>query len=195
MRSVYSVTRLSSLVWLMGALATSCGQRANPAYVGPIVLDAGGGVDLAPGDDGASRGCSPPLLMCGTDCLDLQSSPTHCGACDIACSSDKICSQGSCVCAADQVLCGMTCVDTLKDKANCGACGIKCADTWVCSQGICAPNCSDTLANCSGSCVDLQSDRANCGTCGFVCSSAMECASGACSCTDGLTNCGGQCLN
>ncbi|KAF4221917.1 hypothetical protein CNMCM8980_006197 [Aspergillus fumigatiaffinis] len=76
-------------------------------------------------------GFCPPLLTCCDDlCVDLQTNPENCGACNNACPPEKgICSDGACdsLCMPPQIGCGFACVDASSDPENCGGCGI--ADT------------------------------------------------------------------
>ncbi len=57
---------------------------------------AGGGGDDA-GVDGSS--CPGSLASCGSDCVDLQSDPAHCGGCGNTCGEGESCCQGACLAA------------------------------------------------------------------------------------------------
>jgi hypothetical protein len=119
---------------------------------------------------------------CGGDvCIDLQTDPTHCGACDAACPPGVGCEAGECVCPQGQEACGDSCVNLLGDVSNCGSCGNTCADGKVCYLGVCADTCA-ALENCSGSCVDISSDPLNCGGCGIACEAGAVCEAGGCDC-------------
>jgi len=42
-------------------------------------------------------GCSPGLVECGHSCVDLESHPLHCNACNRACDGDQVCIEGDCL--------------------------------------------------------------------------------------------------
>ena len=76
-------------------------------------------------EDGIPRGGCPQF--------DLTSDPTHCGACDKACTSTEVCSQGVCKaqcdapltrCAADGG--SASCSDLTVDPKHCGSCSGAC---------------------------------------------------------------------
>ncbi len=87
--------------------------------------------------------CNAPDVACSTNvCVDLQSSLSHCGACDNACSTGQSCSDGVCVCPAGSKACpprggapdaGVdVCVNLSTDPLNCGACGVVCPSGQNC---------------------------------------------------------------
>ena len=41
--------------------------------------------------------CSAGLTQCGQSCVDLQSHPLHCNACDRTCDADQVCIDGECL--------------------------------------------------------------------------------------------------
>ena len=119
---------------------------------------------------------------CGGDvCIDLQTDPAHCGACDASCPTGISCEQGVCVCPEGQSACGDACVNLLGDFDHCGSCGNVCANEKVCYMGVCADSCAG-LDACDGGCVDLQTDPLNCGACGNVCEAGLTCETGGCDC-------------
>ncbi|KAH1322847.1 hypothetical protein KXV81_007833 [Aspergillus fumigatus] len=74
--------------------------------------------------------CPPLLTCCDNLCVDLQSNPDNCGACNNACPPENgICSDGACesLCMLPEIGCGFDCVDASSDPENCGGCDI--ADT------------------------------------------------------------------
>jgi hypothetical protein len=40
--------------------------------------------------------CTPPLSPCGSQCVDLSSDPTNCGACSATCTKAQSCVNGAC---------------------------------------------------------------------------------------------------
>jgi hypothetical protein len=46
-----------------------------------------------------------------------------------------------------------------------------------------------------GTCTDTNTDEANCGNCGDPCRGDQYCNAGVCSCTTGMVDCGGACIN
>ena len=98
---------------------------------------------VTPPDGGPSTSCAPGKMTCGTECVDLQTSPDHCGSCDLPCSGTTSCVRGTCgstsSCGAGRTACDSKCVDLLTDAANCGACGHTCgADAGAaCKSGAC----------------------------------------------------------
>jgi hypothetical protein len=125
---------------------------------------------------------------CGGDaCVDLETDPQHCGACDNVCPVGVPCNAGSCVCPEGQEICTGACVDTQSDPQNCGRCGSPCAPDEVCWMGVCADTCAG-LTDCEGACVDTQNDPENCGTCGNTCDGGNDCVLGGCDCAgDGIS--------
>lgn len=45
----------------------------------------------------AGPACTPPLVACAGDCVDLDVDPQHCGACDTPCADGQLCSDGQCL--------------------------------------------------------------------------------------------------
>lgn len=145
---------------------------------------------LAPFDAGE---CAPEQTRCLGRCVDLSSSPIHCGACANVCSaganSVAVCAAGRCaqVCADGFANCDGDAsngceVDTRTSVDHCGACGRACAApmgaTAMCAAGVCS-SCPMGTTACGSRCVDLQTDSAHCGTCGNGCGT-LACTSGVC---------------
>ena len=40
--------------------------------------------------------CDPGFTLCGQDCVDTDTSTTHCGGCDQPCAPGELCAAGSC---------------------------------------------------------------------------------------------------
>jgi hypothetical protein len=76
-------------------------------------------------------------LTCDGQCVDGQTNPAHCGACENACAPGSTCVAGACSCGAGQTRCGGVCVDTKVDVANCGQCGAVCAASSAQSAARC----------------------------------------------------------
>jgi hypothetical protein len=112
--------------------------------------------------------------VCGTQCIDLITSTSNCGACGHVCpagpaNSYPTCTSSTCgfECSSPYTKCGTYCVDTASDNGNCGGCGILCSATQTCSSGVCvAYNPCGNLKDCCG---DGSICRSSCspGICGF----------------------------
>jgi len=119
---------------------------------------------------------------CGTQtCIDLESSPQHCGACDAPCPAGVACIAGECACPAGTAACGDACVDTDSDPAHCGGCDQPCEDGLFCLGAGCASDCGG-LTECAGACVDLATNPLHCGDCNAPCGDAQVCQAGSCGC-------------
>ena len=103
--------------------------------------DAGGGEDSGGGIDSGVEmlNCRPTEDICGESCVNTQTDPANCGACETACGMGQVCSLGSCGDDCDMGLenCDGACADTDRDPANCGGCGTTCSDTQACLGGTC----------------------------------------------------------
>ena len=128
--------------------------------------------------------CPSGTCLCDLACVDIQTDPANCGACNNKCTGGKTCQSGVCTCPTtlpDD--CNGVCVDTQNDPMNCGACGIACTGSAcpppLCKYGMCT-TCGPGMCDCNGTCVDLQTDHNNCGTCGNVCTVYEVCSSGEC---------------
>jgi hypothetical protein len=134
---------------------------------------------------------------CGGEiCIDRDSDPLHCGACDNACPDHTTCTGGSCVCAGGLSFCGGACVETSSDVSHCGGCDMACMGGLVCSLGACKDSCDAELVACSGSCVDTAASPLHCGGCDAPCGATEVCSNGTCQCPGGAdtktdpNNCG-----
>lgn len=118
---------------------------------------------------------------------------THCGGCNMACSTNNItaaCSGGQCTgtCAAGFDNCGADkrangcAINKTNDKNNCGACGNICENkanvaTATCASSACVVStCDGDYKDCNttgsdGCEIDSATNADNCGACGTVCSS------------------------
>jgi hypothetical protein len=144
---------------------------------------------------------------------DLNSNPSHCGACGRACASPNAtpsCSAGVCgytICNAGFGDCDGNrangCeTNTQTSPLHCGACGRACAPsnaTPACTMGVCGySTCTAGFADCNmnpadGCETNTQTTGAHCGACGRACPPGQVCS---CTlvCGPGFTNCGGACV-
>lgn len=88
--------------------------------------------------------CASGLDECSAECVDLETSPIHCGACDTSCEEWEECSDGGCVasCFEFEQRCAGQCTDTRNDPAHCGTCATVCNDsdpdtTDLCVESAC----------------------------------------------------------
>ncbi len=107
-------------------------------------------------------------------CTDLDTSPSDCGGCGIACdprTADR-CDGGHCVCGGERSPCAGTpesicctagadvgCVDVTSDPLHCGGCNHVCPAGQRCEAGsctigaaTCSPNCQLNEVCCNGTC-------------------------------------------
>jgi hypothetical protein len=189
-------------LWLgawLGACAVGADDAATP--------DAR---DVPPAEDATAEAtdaeCPPGYARCGAACVDLNSNPGHCGACDRACPPEDVCNEGRCSsgCAGGLTDCSGACVDLQTDEAHCGGCGLPCGPTEGCVGGgcVCVPDCwarecgSDGCGGSCGTCPGGAGCRAD-GTCECLPScSGRECGSDGCggTCPPGCSGgwiCGG----
>jgi hypothetical protein len=78
-------------------------------------------------------------LLCDGFCVDITTSPLHCGRCNNSCPATFSCIGGSCACSPPSASCGGRCVNLNNDRFNCGACGTTCRSTQICRFGRCVP--------------------------------------------------------
>ncbi|MBL8684829.1 MAG: hypothetical protein JNK05_36975 [Myxococcales bacterium] len=160
---------------------------SNPPDV--LLDDAGTDALDAPNDvidepaDGGCR-CAANERCCGASCIDVQSSPAHCGACDNACPGTT-CSGGSCTatCRLGFGDCDGNatngCESNLASSVqHCGRCGNECAfnnasatcEMGVCRIGPCDPGFADCDGNPANGCeTNTNTSLAHCGACGMPC--------------------------
>ena len=161
--------------------------------------------------DDAPIACTPPLLACGEECVNIDENPDHCGDCFYECEVSEICFRGICKCPNGQMKCKGHCIDVMNDSTNCGGCGLEnetpqegfvCGSAsnpcpkLVCDNGACARKiCNSGFELCceeegyGGECVDLNNDNNNCGKCDKMCSAPKSCKLGNCECPDNLAEC------
>ncbi|ADO75149.1 MXAN_6577-like cysteine-rich protein [Stigmatella aurantiaca] len=125
--------------------------------------------------------CGDGLSLCGSECVDLTSEASHCGACGVTCGSAGVCAASACQCGPGATPCGGQCVLTASDAEHCGGCGVACAEGQVCEAGQCQAACSlATSTRCGNGCVDLQTDPYHCGSCDTSCGGVKSCRAGVC---------------
>jgi len=156
-------------------LAAIAGWATVASWLGACVHDE---ATLAP----TPVDCPAGLTDCGGACVNTDLDPYHCGDCGTACSSDELCSVGTCSteCLGGTTKCGGTCVDANLDPHNCGGCGTECSTNELCSNGSCNTDCLGGTTECGGACVDTQIDPQNCGACGQACGPGEICLGSAC---------------
>ena len=156
----------------------------------------------------AVPGCEnqPGTKLCGSQCVDTEKDPGHCGSCSIQCSAGQNCVNGQCIspggtaCNTGETLCSGQCTSLQTNPASCGACGHSCLSGQNCVNGQCtaaAQLCGNGLTTCNGQCVNIQTDVKNCGTCGYEClinimgyDTGYICQNGQCGCPQGEIDCG-----
>ncbi len=109
----------------------------------------------APGQNCINNACVCPAAttLCANACVDVATTPAHCGACGNACGAGKLCQAGACVCPPGQVDCAGQCVDPQLSPQHCGMCGNACDADEACMAGRCrAPAGAD---GCTGEPTDL----------------------------------------
>jgi hypothetical protein len=161
--------------------AGSAGQPAGGEGGGVVVAGAGGaptggvgGWAGAPGGEAGTAGTAGAAAAggsctdCGTECVDLNTSTDHCGACDRPCNTLRVetlsCTDGVCdsTCEAGTANCSRPaapaadngCETSVSTSViNCGECGRVCdstnIDTIRCRGGLCDGTCVAGWANCN----------------------------------------------
>jgi hypothetical protein len=152
-------------------------------------------------------------------CVNVQTDPNHCGACNMRCTAptggSTTCEGGMCrpsCTGSTQIVCGGACVDAQSSTAHCGRCDNACPTpangTAACTNGTCGVGtCNPGFANCDGNAANgcetnLNDTVAHCGRCGNACPTPANgtavCTSGTCgvgTCNPGFANCDGNAAN
>ncbi len=141
--------------------------------------------------------CGVGNTCCGNQCVDVNASESHCGACGNACGAGGACCLGRCATPEN-------------DPMNCGRCGAACNaanGTATCAASACTVgSCNAGFGDCDRSAAngcesELAADPANCGGCGRACprgvNAATRCTAGACvvECEAGFGDCDGDATN
>lgn len=177
---------LSGSVAEGGAPDTPADATPDGRGLGPVGMELEAGATEAGMDASTDSGvCNADagLTVCGTRCVNLQTSLTDCGSCGHPCTNGT-CSAGICTCSGNLINCGDGCVDLMTSAAHCGSCAGNCTG-GTCSGGVCS---CGSLVNCGDGCFDLNTSSRHCGTCAKSCT-AGTCSGGACSCPAGGTIC------
>ena len=168
---------------LGGACTDSEVESAD--YKGKNCLDIPTATLCAQGD--CANSCPGTQEPCGNVCVDKQTSPQHCGACDNACPNGFACVNGECSqdCATGTELCTDRCLNF--------------SDLHLSSCESCADGYCDIDSNFLNGCESyiLGSDPKNCGACGNICPSGQACVDGVCqtSCPGSQKVCNGNCVD
>ncbi len=129
----------------LGLFAAGCSStEADPNGSGGAA--ASGGAAMGTGSTGPGTGGGP--IGTGGDGGVI--------ACEPACASGQLCSQGTCTdsCSAPLSQCGTTCVNTQTTALHCGSCEVSCSAGESCVTGMCkAPttepvSCDDVTDAC-----------------------------------------------
>ena len=144
--------------------------------------------------------CANGWVICGGECVDIASSPQHCGTCSNQCdlsASALTCGQTpqvGCSCAGDNTKCGGNATTDLcvATTGTCQCNGIGCVVGEVCvlnKKGVStcscdnAGACSAAQTCCQGTgCVNLNTSESDCGVCGLACPTGFRCIGGGCQC-------------
>lgn len=137
---------------------------------------------------GCAASCPSPDAYCNGSCVDLQSTPDHCGSCTGFCANPPHgvakCTNGMCTpqCETGYVPISGKCVNQSADPTCCGATCTSCAPPMggegQCQSGACTAVCPTGMAVCNSRCTDIQRDVDNCGGCGAPCGGL--CSNGIC---------------
>ncbi len=195
--------------------ATSCGAcNAKCGVAAPLCAPNGPNFQC-------TTGCtaSAPLL-CGAECADPNTSPTHCGsctACPVPTNGTAACNAATCsfTCKAGFKSCTDKCV-AQTDPAFCGAacapCPVPAGGVATCVADTCGIKCTAPNHACGGKCVTAtdplacgaactvcpvpMGGTATCsgGACGTACPAATHlCAGNKCAADNDATACGAMC--
>ncbi len=164
----------------------SAGAGLHTIYVDGFSTTSSGAYTLSV----SFANCPAGQNLCGSTCVNLQTSATNCGACGTVCTAPTggsvACTAGACVrsCPAGQSNCSNVCRATATDVNNCGACGTVCAPqtggTVACAASTCVRTCPTGQNNCSNTCRNFATDNNNCGACGVVCAAGNTCQASVC---------------
>jgi len=183
--------RIAFFVAAAVACAVACAE--GNVSSAPDAGDVSHGADAGT-DEAAEAPCPPGHTTCGASCVDLNSDPEHCGACDRACAGGEVCNEGRCAgsCTPELTDCAGACVDLQTDEAHCGGCGLPCGAGESCIGGACL-----CIPACAGRECGSDGCGGSCGSCpaGWSCEPSGDCVCRpACAGREcGPDGCGGSC--
>lgn len=130
----------------------------------------------ATGCDDDSKRCAEGRTTCGGACVDTQTDPEHCGACQSVCDATELCVAGGCVldCGTDLTNCNGSCVDTEEDDRHCGGCDAPCDGGEACQDGSCIAACGDFAVSETAACQTCA--EAHCCAALAACDVGTDCA-------------------
>jgi hypothetical protein len=140
---------------------------------GPSGPDGGDAADGSlPDGMGMSEGGSADVAcaatLCGTACVDLQTDPNHCGACDMRCptipNSVATCTGGTCglTCTMGWHMCGSACVSDMSVMTcgtSCTPCTAPANATPTCDGMACGFRCNTGYTAVGTACVAIPAPR------------------------------------
>ncbi|HSQ65321.1 MAG TPA: hypothetical protein VLM85_19010 [Polyangiaceae bacterium] len=163
-------------------------SRARLVCVAVWVAACGGAISVVPDGGNGDGGDASDATQCSQ--YDLGADPLHCGSCTHACTSDEMCTNGTCVCGTNLSSCSKgdasTCVDLSSSVDDCAQCGYVCAaaDAGFLLPGTQNPDAGTPSADGgydAGVGWLLGTRACNSGTCGFTCPAGFtECMQGIC---------------
>ncbi|WP_236515039.1 hypothetical protein [Sandaracinus amylolyticus] len=156
--------------------------------------------------------CASDRTLCGSSCVDLATSASHCGGCDQACELRpgvaSSCVDGACTyaCQPDRADCdsdASTCETEIDTVDACGACDTPCAtehNAATCVDGACTIGpCESGWGHCGPDshtgCETSLHTTTDCGACGVECDlqhATESCETGICTmgvCDPGWADC------
>ena len=144
--------------------------------------------------------CADGYAQCGGSCVDLDSDPLHCGACNNACLEGDLCIAGVCE--------GAQAADGGVELADAGAGTADGGPLPRVDRRLPGPiypwmpertplRCRLGELSCGGACVRPDTDTSHCGACGNHCAADELCAAAACTsvCEAPFELCNGLCTN
>jgi hypothetical protein len=147
--------------------------------------------------------CPRVQAQCGEVCADLQSSPSNCGACGVACATGQVCVAGACTsllsgdAAAPDAGTPRDAGDAAAPDASDAGTPPKCNAQSCSGNGTCADNTGSivcacnagysgaTCSNCAGGYQDNDNNR----TCKLACAATTCSGHGTCADTSGTATC------
>jgi hypothetical protein len=144
------------------------------------------------------------MTCCGTECADLMTNASHCGACSNDCLQGEVCRNGTCYpgCNDSSDCNGLTCcegicVDLEGNNSHCGSCNHSCDSGETCVAGLCrcgatGPDCASAEICCGTTCHNPLTDDNHCGVCDVGCADNSSCINGSCQCSQGYGDCDGD---